>query len=71
MSIQPVVADDLHALYLPTTTVVDCFRARGYEAIERESLSAGIQETEEPVRFCPARATCMKKTVRPLDAPSI
>ena len=53
--------EDLHTLYLLTTTAADYFRDRGYERIDRDALPEPIQQTQEAARLCPSSATCMRK----------
>ena len=58
---------EVHALYLLTTTAADYFRGWGYERIERQALPDAIQQTEEAARLCPASATCMRKDLSTAD----
>lgn len=53
-------ADGVSTLYLLTTTAAGFFRARGYEAVDREAVPSGIRETSQFTDLCPASATRMR-----------
>lgn len=53
----------VRTLYLLTMTAEKFFSARGFEKTERSAAPAGIQDTVEFRRLCPAGAVCMKKQV--------
>lgn len=61
---------EIHTLYLLTTTAADYFQARGYTQTERDALPESIQQTEEAARLCPDRAVCMRKKLTTTDGRS-
>ncbi|MDD3180036.1 MAG: arsenic resistance N-acetyltransferase ArsN2 [Opitutaceae bacterium] len=52
-------------LYLLTTTAAHFFARRGFTAIARGNVPAGIAGTEEFKSLCPASAVCMQRLVKP------
>jgi amino-acid N-acetyltransferase len=50
-------------LYLLTETAGPFFRKRGYEQIERNSVSPFIKKTSEYSSVCPASSAVMKKEI--------
>ena len=53
----------IQTLYLLTLTAEKYFFKNGFESIERSSAPAGMQDTDEFRRLCPASAVCMKKSI--------
>jgi amino-acid N-acetyltransferase len=51
----------LRRLYLLTMTAEEFFSGRGFRKIDRNSAPAGIQQTTEFKKLCPASAICMVK----------
>ena len=51
----------IQTLYLLTLTAEQYFLKKGFEPIERSAAPAGIQDTAEFRRLCPANAVCMRK----------
>lgn len=59
-------AQNVHEIYLLTTTAQAFFEARGYRVIPRESCPAAIRATRELASLCPANSALLKK---PLSNP--
>ncbi|MFC1996705.1 arsenic resistance N-acetyltransferase ArsN2 [Chloroflexota bacterium] len=57
-------SQQIHSLYLLTTTADRFFGDIGYQAIPRESAPAPVQETAEFQSICPASAVCMLKVLQ-------
>lgn len=57
-------ADGVDTLFLLTTTAATFFRARGYEAIDREDAAPAVRRSAQFTDLCPASATCMRKGLR-------
>jgi amino-acid N-acetyltransferase len=52
---------EIRQLVLLTMTAASFFERAGYRAIERDSVPAALQETDEFLSLCPSSATCMAK----------
>jgi amino-acid N-acetyltransferase len=52
---------NVHCLFLLTTTASDFFGKRGYEEISREKVPQPIQESTEFTTVCPSSAIVMRK----------
>jgi amino-acid N-acetyltransferase len=52
---------NVHCLFLLTTTASDFFSKRGYEEINRNKVPQPIQETSEFSSICPSTAIVMRK----------
>lgn len=49
--------------YLLTTTAADYFQRRGYDAIPRDTVPAGIAAHPQFLGLCPASARCLRKSL--------
>lgn len=56
-------SENVHTLYLLTTTAARFFQGRGYEPIPRDAVPSPIARTDEFSRLCPDSATCMQKSL--------
>ncbi|PQJ34468.1 hypothetical protein BSZ35_07525 [Salinibacter sp. 10B] len=54
---------NLHTLYLLTTTAAPFFRDRGYTPHPRNAVPSPIAQTDEFSRLCPDSAVCMQKSL--------
>ncbi len=52
---------NIHCLFLLTTTASDFFSKRGYEEINRSKVPLPIQESTEFTTVCPTSAVVMRK----------
>ena len=52
---------NIHCLFLLTTTAADFFNKRGYEEINRAKVPLPIQESTEFTTVCPSSAIVMRK----------
>jgi amino-acid N-acetyltransferase len=52
---------NVHCLFLLTTTAADFFSKKGYEEIDRNKVPQPIQESTEFTTVCPSSATVMRK----------
>lgn len=55
--------NEISRLILLTQTAKTFFEAQGYTAVERASVPAAVQESEEFRSLCPASALCMSKAL--------
>jgi amino-acid N-acetyltransferase len=60
---QDAQAEGVKRLVLLTQTAEPFFRALGYDAIDRSSVSESVKQSAEFRSLCPASATCMAKTL--------
>jgi amino-acid N-acetyltransferase len=64
-------AAQITELILLTQTAVEFFARQGYRAIERTSAPQDMQRSEEFLSLCPSSATCMVKSLSPVDTPAV
>ena len=57
-------ADGIERLVLLTETAEPFFRALGYQAVDRQSVSEVVKQSAEFRALCPASAVCMSKTLQ-------
>jgi len=60
------IAQQIHTLFLLTTTAPDYFASLGFEQVERQTAPTILQSTTEFSHLCPSSAVCMR-----LDLPAI
>lgn len=58
---QYALRQNVHCLFLLTTTAADFFSKRGYEQISRDKVPDPILATTEFTSSCPSTATVMRK----------